>query len=216
MFRHKSADCPASAGLFFCGTIIASVGGSTSSSASFRKGTTTLDRSAPVDVSNRGSRRRRQQSGKGSFDGATGFGNDRLADSRGVSLFAVVRLATGALHAPRGWPLREQDARTMLTSRGQDENSFGGTRADRWTQQKSGARISFKARRLVTPAGWIFHNAHRVLARQRWHLCPRSEQGPSTRLLSVIKIGLETGCTGNVQPAAARLVSGGPGIPACD
>jgi hypothetical protein len=119
---------------------------------------------------------------------------------------------------------RKEDARPCIdiaqsrsaTSRGQDKNSFGGTRANRWTQQKSGARISFKARRLVTPAGWIFHNAHRVFARQRWHLCPRSEQGPSTRLLSVIKIGLETGCTGNVQPAAARLVSGGPGIPACD
>src|ERR1700681_1457001 len=92
---------------------------------------------------------------------------------------------------------RKEDARPCIdiaqsrsaTSRGQDENSFGGTRANRWTQQKSDARISFKARRLVTPAGWIFHNAHWVFARPRWHLCQRSEPGPSTRLLSVIKIG---------------------------
>src|SRR5580692_4192571 len=94
----------------------------------------------------------------------------------GANMFRHACFGRGSVHPPsRAWIARctigrrsvklfrlgrKEDARLCIdiaqsrsaTSRGQDENSFGGTRADRWTQQKSGARISFEARRLVTPA----------------------------------------------------------------
>ena len=65
------------------------------------------------------------------------------------------------------------------TSRGQDENSFGGTRVNRWTKQKSGARISFEVRKLVSPAGWIFRK------------CPSGLRPPALAPLPAIGAGAE-------------------------